>query len=102
MNIFILSEDPVKAAKQQCDAHVVKMVLESAQMLSTTCRVLDGEETKIPSKSGKTMVKAWVLPDPRDEILYKAVHVNHPCTLWTMESKANYDWHFQHYKASRS
>lgn len=99
VNIFILDEDPVKAAQLQCNAHVVKMVLESAQMLSTVHRVLDGEETRIPSKSGKTKVKAWVLPDYREEVLYKTVHVGHPCTVWSMESSANYKWHFEHYKA---
>jgi hypothetical protein len=99
MNIFILDTDPCLAASQQCDAHVVKMVLESAQMLSTAHRVLDGAPTRIPSKSGKTMMKGWVLPDIREEVLYKAVHVNHPCTQWTMESVENYRWHYNHYAA---
>jgi hypothetical protein len=75
------------------------MVLESAQMLSTVHRVLDGVERRVPSKSGKTMVKSWVLPDARERVLYKAVHVGHPCTQWTMESSANYNWHFMHYTA---
>jgi len=100
MNIFILDENPVTAAQLQCDKHVVKMVLESAQMLSTVHRILDGKLTRIPSKSGKTMVKAWTLADPEmDTKLYNAVHVGHPCTVWTMESKANYIWHYQHFKA---
>jgi hypothetical protein len=42
MNIFILHEDPVVAAQMQCDKHVPKMVVESAQMLSTAHRMLDG------------------------------------------------------------
>ena len=42
MNIFILDEDPVQAAQLQCDKHVVKMIVESAQMLSTAHRMLDG------------------------------------------------------------
>lgn len=100
MNIFILDKDPVKAAQLQCDKHVVKMVLESAQMLSTVHRILDGKLTRIPSKSGKTMVKAWSLSDVEmDAKLYNAVHVGHPCTKWTMESKANYIWHYEHFKA---
>ena len=96
MNIFILDTNPIKAAQLQCDKHVVKMVLESAQMLSTAHRVLDGNLTKIPSKSGKTMVKHWEL-DHHDDIMYKAVHVGHPCTVWTMESNANYVWHYIHF-----
>jgi hypothetical protein len=99
MNIFILSEDPVEAAQMQCDKHVVKMILESAQMLSTVHRTLDGALTKMPSKSGKTMSKAWILDDHRNDMLYKAVHVGHPCTVWTTESVENYDWHYKHFEA---
>ena len=43
MNIFYLDKDPVVAAQMMCDKHVVKMILESAQMLSTAHRVLDGD-----------------------------------------------------------
>jgi hypothetical protein len=99
MNIFILDEDPVRAAQLQCDKHIVKMPLESAQMLSTVHRMLDGTETRKPSKSGKTMVKYWELDEPRESILYKAVHYTHPCTIWTMESVANYNWHYEHFVA---
>ena len=44
MNIFYLSEDPLEAAQMMVDRHVVKMILESAQLLSTAHRILDGEE----------------------------------------------------------
>ena len=44
MNIFYLHEDPQVSAKMHCDKHVVKMILESAQMLSTAHRVLDGDD----------------------------------------------------------
>ena len=50
MNIFILDEDPAEAARQQCDKHVVKMIVESAQMLSTAHRMLDGYKDKRLSK----------------------------------------------------
>jgi hypothetical protein len=99
MNIFILDESPVKAAQLQCDKHVVKMILESAQMLSTAHRLLDGRMVLSKSKSGRA-AKEWKLEDEvLDTVLYKAVHVGHPCTIWTMESISNYNWHFQHYKA---
>ena len=98
MNIFILSENPVQAAQLQCDKHVVKMIVESAQMLSTAHRILDGRETRQRSKSGKTNVKYWVHPT-KEGVLYKAVHVGHPCTVWTMESIANYIWHYDHFVA---
>lgn len=99
MNIFILDTNAIKAAQMQCDRHVVKMVLESAQMLSTAHRILDGTLTKVPSKSGKRLVNNWQLPDDREQVLYKAVHANHPCTVWTMESVQNYIWHYDHFQA---
>ncbi len=99
MNLFILDKDPVLAAQLQCDKHVVKMIVESAQMLSTVHRMLDGRQTRVASKSGRTQVKAWVLPDDREDVLYKAVHMNHPCTVWTMQSSWNYAWHYSHFVA---
>ena len=87
MNIFAINENPIVAAQEQCDKHVVKMIVESAQMLSTAHRILDGAKTKKLSKSGKRMVDYWVHPNKNIEnTLYKAVHPSHPSTLWTMES----------------
>lgn len=100
MNIFLLSKDPVEAAQMQCDKHAVKMVVESAQMLSTAHRMLDGYIEKAPSKSGKRLVNHWVHPDPElDAELYKAVHFQHPCTVWTMKSNNCYTWHYIHFRA---
>jgi hypothetical protein len=99
MNIFIIDKNPVKAAQLQCDKHVNKMVLESAQMLSTAHRVLDGVVSLRPSKSGKRNVKYWTLHDDRENVLYRPVHVNHPCTVWTMINSSNYQWHYEHFVA---
>ena len=100
MNVFVLDEDPVVAAQLQCDKHIVKMILESAQMLSTSHRMLDGVRVRKPSKSGKTTVNHYILPNhPYENILYKAVHYNHPCTVWTRESLENYEWHYRHFIA---
>ena len=44
MNIFYLHPDPTIAAQMMCDKHVLKMVLETAQLLSTAHRELDGDE----------------------------------------------------------
>lgn len=96
MNVFVLDEDPAKAAIQQCDRHVVKMIVESCQMLSTAHRVLDGVPTVRSSKSGKRMLPYFTLPDCRESLFYKPVHLRHPCTLWTMETSANYNWHWEH------
>ena len=99
MNIFILNNDPVRAAQAQCDKHIVKMPLESAQMLSTAHRILDGTETKRPSKSGKTMVKYWTLDNLYEDVMYSVAHRGHPCTVWSMETNANYNWHYEHFVA---
>ena len=100
MNLFVLHNDHIIAARMQCDKHIVKMIVESGQMLSTVHRVLDGNLTIKPSKSGKRMVKYWELADvERENILYKAVHMNHPCTVWTRESADNYEWHYKHFVA---
>ena len=99
MNLFILDNDPIKAAQLQCDKHVVKMIVESAQMLSTAHRMLDGVQTRRKSQSGKTMSKYWELPDDREAVLYKAVHMGQPCTVWTMQNDNNYRWHYDHFSA---
>ena len=100
MNIFILDESPKEAARLQCDKHIVKMILESAQMLSTAHRMLDGTLEYRPSVSGKRLVRYYVHPDQIFENnLYKAVHFDHPCTEWTMESVDNYIWHYEHFLA---
>lgn len=66
MNIFILDENVDTCAKYHCDKHVVKMILESVQMLCTVGHTIGA-------------------PEP----FYKKTHVKHPCTLWVMESKQN-------------
>jgi hypothetical protein len=81
MNIFILSEDPVEAAQLQCDKHVVKMIVESAQMLCANHRLLDGDNVRQPN------------------ILYRICHANHPCTVWARKTTSNYWWLYQHFIA---
>ena len=95
MNIFVLSECPIEAAQFQCNAHVVKMILESAQMLSTAHRILDGE-LSIIEKNGRKC-KVYTLNDERDGQMYKATHINHPCSIGCRESTSNYDWLYNHF-----
>jgi hypothetical protein len=89
MNIFYLHSNPEICAQQHVDKHVVKMILEYAQLLSTTHRFLDGTETLTISEAGRK-VKRWKLPDERDAILYEATHIQHPSAIWTRESAENY------------
>lgn len=76
MNIFYLDKSPYKAAKLQCDKHVVKMILETAQLLSTAHAELDGESPA-----------------------YKPTHKNHPSAVWVRGSLQHYIWTVVHLKA---
>lgn len=68
MNIFVLASDPVQAAQYHHDAHVVKMILESAQILSSA----------VARHGGPT--------------IYKPAYTKHPCTVWAGDTKANWVW----------
>ena len=74
MNIFYLDKDPFKAAKLQYNKHVVKMILESAQMLCAAHHVLGNPE----------------------DVPYKLAHKNHPSTIWVRENSLHYDWLYAH------
>ena len=80
------------------DKHCVKMILEYAQLLSTTHRVLDGILVDGLSKSGRKR-KQYILPDQREQVLYSATHINHPSAIWVRQSDANYAWLFKMFGA---
>lgn len=94
MNIFYVHEDPVICAQQHVDKHVVKMILEYAQLLSTAHRVLDGTVSVVLSKKGRRKT-VYALPDDRDPVLYSATHINHPSAKWCRHSLANYQFLFK-------
>ena len=79
MNIFYLNRDPIKAAQVQYNKHVVKMILESAQMLCTEhhhyTELLAQDDSYIP---------------------YKKAHYNHPSTIWCRENSEQYLWLYDH------
>lgn len=89
MNIFYLSNNVKQCAQYHADKHVIKMVLEYSQLLSTAHRVLDGIETVGKSASGRS-ARRWVLPDDRETKLYSATHINHPSAIWVRQSHQNY------------
>lgn len=72
MNIFVLDKDPQKAAQMLCDKHVVKMCLETAQIL---CTMLSKRGYKTP---------------------YKPTHSNHPCVIWAGANPLNAYWLLLH------
>ena len=94
MNIFYIDKDPVQAAEWMVDKHVVKMILESAQLLCTAHRFLDGTEY-VDATSGRR-IKRWMLSDARESVLYSATHINHPSAIWCRQSVENYNWLADH------
>ena len=73
MNIFHLHKDPKTCAEYHCDKHVVKMILETGQMLSTAYRRHFGD----------------------NDDLYKTAYPKHPMTIWVGDSGANFFWSVQ-------
>jgi hypothetical protein len=98
MNIFAIDKDPIQSAMWMVDKHVVKMILETAQLLSTAHRVLDGEQYIDKTKTGRN-VKRWRLPDDREQNLYSATHINHPSAVWARATNNNYNWLYCHFHA---
>ena len=75
MNIFVINENPVLAAQQLCNSHVVKMIVESAQLLSTHDRFHGIDENR-----------------------YKSFYLHHPCRR-CLENRQNYIWLCHHLNA---
>lgn len=75
MNIFFLDWDPKLAAIYACDKHVVKMILESAQLLYTVYHLIHPE----------FLLNSELTP-------YKITHKNHPCSKWIRENFSNFLW----------
>ena len=99
MNIFGLSTDPIESAEMMCDKHIVKMIVESAQLLSTAHRIVDGVEYYDKSKNNRR-IKRWKHPDYLlEKTLYQTVSWNHPSAVWARKSNNNYNWLFCHFDA---
>jgi len=71
MNIFVLDTDVKKCAEYHNDKHVVKMILESAQLLCGVHHMVESTYIDVP---------------------YKLSHKNHPCSIWARENISNYLW----------
>ena len=82
MNIFVLDQDPVKAARAMDCVRVPKMVTESAQMMASALRRHGATDEDMPlTKSGTP---------------YKGGYHRHPCTVWAGDSRANFEWLSHH------
>lgn len=67
------------------------MTLEYGQLMSTAHRVLDGTPYYGKTANNRRILR-YLLPDEREEYLWKASHYNHPSGLWVRESKDHYLW----------
>jgi hypothetical protein len=74
MNVFFLDKDPYMAATMLCDRHLGKMQLETAQMLSTACRIL------------------LTVDQIGDTRLYRSTHAQHPSSVWIRQTVGNLLW----------
>ena len=99
MNIFYLDKDPIKAAEYSCDKHVVKMILESAQMLCSAHRAQDGQMVVGKSATGRKRTTYKHPNSNMDAILYGAGWLKHPSCIWVMDSAYNYMWLYKHMMA---
>lgn len=70
MNIFVLDKTPEKSAQFQCDKHIVKMIVETCQILYSV----------------------YYFNSKIKDIPYKLTHKNHPCMVWARESWQNFTW----------
>ncbi len=79
MNIFAVSNDPYKCARALDDKRVVKMTLETCQILSTVVHMYDEEFHK-------------------EHDLYQPTHKKHPCVMWAAENVNNFKWLIKHFR----
>jgi len=82
LNIFILHNDPVLAARQHCDKHCVKMVAELFQQLGSAARRHGATDDMLPLTKRGTPLRGG--------------YHNHPCTRWVGASSSNYEWAVTH------
>ena len=78
MNIFVLDQDPVKAAQYSCDKHIVKMVLELFQQMGSAVIRHGATSDMMPLTAKGTPLKGG--------------YHNHPCTRWCGDSRENFNW----------
>ena len=82
MNIFVLHEDPIIAARMHCDKHAVKMPLELTQEVCDALRRHGAQDAEMPLTSKGT---PW-----------KGGYPDHPCTRWVGDSHHNFLWAVEH------
>lgn len=106
VNIFYLDHNPAIAAESHCDRHVVKMIVETAQLLSTAWHVLaaDAVSQSIGStdpayistysrvKEKEARLAPGLIFYLGNQRIYGCTHEHHPSAKWARETTGNYDW----------
>ena len=93
MNIFVLDEDPVQAARYLDDVRLPKMCVESAQMMAASLRRHGATDEQMPLTKPKWINALdgtdtmWFVQTP-----YLGGYKHHPCTVWAGDSRANFVW----------
>ena len=82
MNIFVLDNDPAKAAEYIDDIRLPKQCRETAQMLGTAIAFNGAEVSSLPKKPNGSP--------------YSGSHPNHPCSQWVCRNRANFLWLYRH------
>lgn len=82
MNIFYVDSDPIIAAQSLIDCHVVKMPIESAQMLSNIFSVEELARKDCP-RTQKGEIR-------------RHYNKNNRFCRWALHSQENYDWLWRH------
>lgn len=73
MQILVTDENPLTVAREMCDKHLLKLIVEATQLLSTHMYI--------------------VAPETYNRLdLYKPTHIRHPATTWLLESQNNVWW----------
>ena len=83
MNIFVLDEDPIAAAKMYCDRHIPKMCVELLQQIGSAAIKHGAQPEQLP------LAKATQKP-------IRGGYHNHPCTIWCGMTRDNYLWAAHH------
>ena len=86
MNIFFVYLSAKRAARSLCDKHVIKLSLETAQLLSTAMHIMSNVEGSVSDSQFNENIK----------FIYKMTHKNHPCAIWVRHSQENFKWTIEH------
>ena len=77
MNIFFLSMSIKRCAHFHFDKHVIKMIIEYSQLLSTCWHLVNKDQALTFLTNNK---------------IYRPTHIHHPCVKWLIQHVNNYDY----------